>query len=150
MRIIMTALAPLECRQCGGGGGWSGGVPRESPSGWGWVLPSGPKGAPWEWNLRDLDVVAGASLAPSVRGGGGGSGGVPRESPSGWGWVLPSGPKGAPWEWNLRYLDVVAGASLAPSVRGGGGGQGGFLGSRPQDGAGSYRVAPRVLLGNGT
>ena len=33
---------------------------------------------------------------------------------------------------------------------GGGGGQGGFLGSRPQDGAGSYRVAPRVLLGNGT
>ena len=33
---------------------------------------------------------------------------------------------------------------------GGGGGQGGFLGSRLQDGAGSYRVAPRVLLGNGT
>ena len=27
-----------------GGGGGSGGVPRESPSGWGWVLPSGPQG----------------------------------------------------------------------------------------------------------
>ena len=59
----------------GGGGGGSGGVPRESPSGWGWVLPSGPKGAPWEWNLRYLDVVVGASLAPSVRGGGGVRGG---------------------------------------------------------------------------
>ena len=33
---------------------------------------------------------------------------------------------------------------------GGGGGKRGFLGSRPQDGAGSYRVAPRVFLGNGT
>ena len=58
-----------------GGGGGVRGVPRESPSGWGWVLPSGPKGAPWEWNLRYLDVVAGASLAPSVRGGGGVRGG---------------------------------------------------------------------------
>ena len=55
----------LKLHVCGGGG---------SPSGWGWVLPSGPKGAPWEWNLRYLDVVAGASLAPSVRGGGGGGG----------------------------------------------------------------------------